>query len=73
MAECILETTKEVIPEVDLRCILERIIIIRSADIERGGSIMLTTIMTVAATAYSLSFLDMVLWNESDGVKMLGR
>lgn len=73
MAECILETTKEVIPEVDLRCILERIIIIRSADIERGGSIMLTTIMTIAATAYSLSFLDMVLWNESDGVKMLGR
>ncbi len=73
MAECILETTKEVIPEVDLRCILERIIIIRSADIERGGSIMLTTIMTVAAMAYSLSFLDMVLWNESDGVKMLGR
>lgn len=34
---------------------------------------MLTIIMTVAATAYSLSFLDMVLWNESDGVKMLGR
>jgi hypothetical protein len=34
---------------------------------------MLTTIMTVAGTAYVLSFLDMVLWTEEEGVISLGR
>lgn len=38
-----------------------------------GGSIMLTTIMTIAGTAYALGYLDMVLWNEEEGIISLGR
>ena len=34
---------------------------------------MLTTILTVAATAYMVGFLEIVLWNESDAVLNLGR
>ncbi len=34
---------------------------------------MLTTIMTVAGTAYVLAYLDLVLWTESEGVISLGR
>ncbi len=34
---------------------------------------MLTTILTVAATAYAIGYLDMVLWTECDGVMNLGR
>lgn len=34
---------------------------------------MLTTVLTIAATAYVIGFFDMVLWTEGDGVMNLGR
>lgn len=46
---------------------------IGSGYMDQGGSIMLTTIMTIAGTAYVLGFLDMVLWNAEEGVLNLGR